>query len=70
MELARGIAENSPLAIAALKEQLHILSEANPITADSFERLQSLRRHVYDSADYTEGRRAFLEKRKPVFTGR
>ena len=70
MELARGIAENSPLAIAALKEQLHILSEANPITADSFERLQSLRRHVYDSADYTEGRRAFLEKRRPVFTGR
>ncbi len=69
MELARGIADNSPLAIAALKEQLRILSEANPITADTFERLQSLRRRVYDSADYTEGRRAFLEKRKPVFSG-
>ena len=24
----------------------------------------------FDSADYTEGRRAFMEKRKAVFTGR
>jgi enoyl-CoA hydratase len=24
----------------------------------------------FDSADYAEGRRAFMEKRKPVFTGR
>jgi len=23
----------------------------------------------FDSADYREGRRAFMEKRKPVFTG-
>jgi methylmalonyl-CoA decarboxylase len=69
LEVARGIAENSPLAISVLKEQLRILSGARPITPDTFERLQSLRRHVYDSADYTEGRRAFLEKRKPSFTG-
>ena len=36
-------------------------------TPEVFERLQSLRRQVYDSADYDEGRRAFLEKRKPEF---
>ncbi len=69
MEVARGIAENSPLAIAVLKEQLNMLSDSRPITPDTFERMQALRRVVYDSNDYAEGRRAFLEKRKPVFTG-
>jgi len=26
-------------------------------------------KQCFDSADYQEGRRAFMEKRKPVFTG-
>jgi methylmalonyl-CoA decarboxylase len=35
-----------------------------------FERIQSLRRVVYNSQDYQEGIRAFLEKRPPTFTGK
>jgi enoyl-CoA hydratase/carnithine racemase len=31
---------------------------------------EALVKECFDSADYKEGRRAFLEKRKPVFTGR
>ena len=69
-KMARRIAENSPLSISVMKEQIRILQNASPLTPETFERLQGLRRMVYDSSDYEEGRTAFLEKRKPVFTGR
>src|SRR5262245_16121608 len=68
-DLARSIASKAPLAVSAVKDQLRILSEADPITPDVYERIQELRQRVYRSADYQEGIRAFTEKRKPVFTG-
>jgi len=67
--MAGRIAENSPLAVGVCKEQLRILARSHPISPDTFERIQALRRAVFESADYVEGKRAFLEKRKPVFTG-
>ena len=70
MELARTIAANAPLSIAVMKEQLRILAGARPISPQGFERVQGLRRLVYDSDDYLEGIRAFQEKRRPVFRGR
>jgi methylmalonyl-CoA decarboxylase len=69
-DLARTIAANAPLSIAVMKEQLRILAGAHPMTPQGFERVQGLRRLVYDSDDYREGLRAFLEKREPVFHGR
>ena len=67
--LANRMATRSSLAVAVMKEQFQILAGAAAISPDAFERIQGLRRRVYDSHDYQEGIRSFLEKRRPVFTG-
>jgi methylmalonyl-CoA decarboxylase len=68
-ELAGQIKKNAPLSIAVIKEQLRIMESAHSVTPRMFERIQGLRRAVYDSHDYKEGLSAFLEKRKPNFIG-
>src|SRR5215471_4470398 len=70
LQLAEDMLANSALVITLLKEEIHVLAQAQPLTAEVFERIQGVRRKIYDSDDYQEGIRAFFEKRKPVFEGK
>jgi methylmalonyl-CoA decarboxylase len=67
--IAEQIAKNSPLVISLLKEELRLLSASHNLSPETFERVQAMRRQVYDSHDYHEGIEAFFEKRSPVFKG-
>ncbi len=68
-EMAAGIAANSPLSIAVIKEQLNIMGAARPINSEFYEQIDELRQKAFNSKDYAEGLKAFAEKRKPKFTG-
>jgi len=67
--MAEDIARNAPLALKGIKRIMNMVeepvfsstlkSEANELVTESFQ-----------SADLMEGKAAFLEKRKPVFTGK
>jgi enoyl-CoA hydratase len=62
------IGENAPLSLAATKGIIAELSKL-PSEVDRA-RCDELVRRCFDSEDYIEGRRAFMEKRKPQFRGR
>jgi len=67
-EYAGTVAANAPLTVDAIKQiSLEVLK---PESERDLERAAQLVARCFASQDYVEGRRAFLEKRKPVFTGK
>ncbi len=66
-KLAATIAANAPLTIHAAK--LSIAAAVQDPAARDMAGVQAAFAACFDSADYREGRRAFLEKRRPRFTG-
>ena len=63
--IARSMAGNAPLTVAAAKAALAALAQGN----GGAEALRRLALEADASADYAEGLTAFQEKRKPMFRG-
>jgi len=67
-EYAGALADNAPLTVAAAKAIMREILKPSPELDMAL--CASLIRGCFESADYTEGRTAFMQKRKPIFTGR
>jgi enoyl-CoA hydratase len=68
LEIARTISGNAPLAIQAAKITIaQVLKDPDKRDLDA---IKAIGTACMDSGDFREGRQAFMEKRKPRFTGR
>ncbi|MBL8671270.1 MAG: enoyl-CoA hydratase/isomerase family protein [Alphaproteobacteria bacterium] len=64
-----GLLDAAPLSLAGLKHAFTVLARAASSDAD-LQAHRAWRARAIASADLAEGRRAFLERRKPAFKGR
>lgn len=68
MAIAQTISENAPLAIKAAKITIaEVLKDESRRDMDA---IKAIGTACMDSADFREGRQAFMEKRKPQFQGK
>ena len=67
-EIAKTISRNAPLSVNASKVTIkEVLKDESQ---RDLAKLAKISEDCFNSADYQEGRQAFMEKREPVFIGR
>jgi len=67
-EATGQITQNAPLTIALAKAAAREIAKGE--SQRDHGKLERMTQACFDSQDYAEGRRAFMEKRKPVFQGK
>ena len=67
IRLCEQIIDRSTKNIAAIKETVHVLTKSHVLDVETFEKIQSLREKIFNSSEYEESIRTFLQ-RKAVFS--
>lgn len=67
LALATSIALAAPLSVRASKAAI---SAVHSRSNEDYDHASALAKSTFDSKDYAEGRRSFMEKRQPVFEGK
>lgn len=68
IEYKQALAANAPITVCAGKSIIREILKPSPEI--DYEHCRTLIKNCFESEDYAEGRRAFMEKRKPVFRGK
>lgn len=69
LTLARRIANAAPLSVKNMKKIFYLLSRYPELPVDVVRQMRSFEHECFTSEDLVEGRKAFLEKRKPEWRG-
>ena len=69
LEMASKINSNAPQSIKLLKKEINAISRSHVDNLHNINEIKELVKELYYSKDFAEGKKAFLEKRKPGFIG-
>jgi enoyl-CoA hydratase/carnithine racemase len=67
--MADEIANNAPLSLRGIKKIINIIGKYPLVSSEDMKTAQKIITEAFNSDDLKEGQTAFIEKRKPVFTG-
>jgi len=69
-DMAREIADNSPLSVRGIKNMISRVLDYQALSPEVKAEFLALQKKSSESHDLKEGQKAFTEKRKPRFTGK
>ena len=70
LEYAEKITENAPLSLKGMKKIINMFGDSLALNDEMVKRAEEIIKIGFQSDDLKEGQMAFLEKRKPIFTGK